>query len=265
MNKIYILLFFFYTILTSQAQVNNYENGDTVNDFTVVDVYGSTHNLYSYTAQGKYVFLDFFYSACGGCQNFVPVFNEFYDKYGCNQGEVVCIAINSGVDKDEAVIIFENTYGGSFNHAPAISRDGGSADVNYDFDPKYYPACVLIGPDNMMVNADIHPIQTVADLEAAFPANFNPQPLICSLSMHEIVTELDFSIFPNPSNGQEISIENPTKSVADIIIYNILGNVIFNDKIDKTRGTINPKLNTGTYLISFKSTHGITTRKLIVL
>jgi len=248
----------------SQAQINNYEIGDTVNDFTVVDVYGNTHNLYTYTALGKYIYLDFFYAACGGCQNFVSVFNEFYDKYGCNEGEVVCIAINSGEDKDQVVIEFENTYGGAFNHAPAISRDGGSTDVNDDFGPIFYPACVLIGPDNTLVNDYVSPLDEVTDLEAAFPIGFNPQPMNCSLSIDDLSSKTMFSIFPNPSNGRELTIKLHMVTNATISIFNVLGERVFYKKLSGNIEKIFPKLNSGTFFVNLQTTKGKTTRKLLV-
>lgn len=264
MKRIYLLLAILFTTQSGIAQINNYENGDTVTDFTVVDVYGNTHSLYAYTAQGKYVFLDFFYSDCGSCQNFISVFNEFYDKYGCNTGDVVCIAMNSGYDKDAAVIEFENTYGGTFNHAPAISRDGGCIDVNADFDPIYYPACVLVAPDNTMLNNDIHPIETVMDLEAAFPTGFNPQPMNCSLSLDDYSSIPNFSIFPNPSNDGKITLKSRTPINASISIYNILGEKVFIDVIDGYSAKLNTALNAGTYFVSFQTKKGKTTQKLVV-
>ena len=80
------------------AQVNNYNVGDVVDDFTVTDVEGVEHNLYSILAEGKYVYLDFFFDTCVPCQTTTPIFNEFFDKYGCNEGDVFCISINNGSD-----------------------------------------------------------------------------------------------------------------------------------------------------------------------
>ncbi len=265
MKKIYLLLLIVSAVHFSSAQVNNYENGDTVNDFTAVDVYGNTQNLYSYTAQGKYVFLDFFYSDCGGCRTFVSVFNEFYDKYGCNEGDVICLAINSGYDKDAAVIEFENTYGGTFHHAPAIGSDGGCIPINDDFDPTFYPACVLIGPDNTMINKYVSPIETVADLEAAFPVDFNPEPMNCSLGTNEFYEDLDFSVYPNPSTGNTINLIRNSNSEAVIMIYNLLGKEIFSDSINVSKKTIYPNLNTGTYFVTLKTNSGVNTHKLIIL
>ncbi|MEM0519437.1 TlpA family protein disulfide reductase [Aequorivita flava] len=93
MKKItFLLLFIGFTI---NAQVNNYSVGDVVDDFTVTDIDGVEHNLYSITAQGKYVWLDFFFADCVPCQQTAPIFNEFFDKYGCNEGLVFCLSINN--------------------------------------------------------------------------------------------------------------------------------------------------------------------------
>ena len=264
MKNIALLIALFLTFQVSMAQLYNYENGDTVNDFTVVDTQGISHNLYNYTAQGKYVFIDFFYANCGGCQIFMPVFNEFYDKYGCNEGDVVCISINSGADKDGEVIDFENAYGGAFNHAPAVSIDGGCEAVITDFNPMYYPAKCVIGPDNAMVNSDISPYGTIADLEATFPVGFDPQPMECTIGTEEIVNDFDFSIYPNPADGNGITIQLNTFNTATIRIFNILGKEVFTHTLTKATQKIYPNLNTGTYFISVQTDFGKVTHKLIV-
>ena len=81
---------------SASAQVGNYNEGDVVNDFTVTDIHGNVHNLYTYLAQGKYVMIAFFLDTCGPCQQFQPKFNEFYDKYGCNAGDVISLTIING-------------------------------------------------------------------------------------------------------------------------------------------------------------------------
>ena len=58
-----IILSAFLVLITSVvfAQVQNYNVGDVVDDFTVTDTDGNTWNLYDLTSQGKYVYLDFFF------------------------------------------------------------------------------------------------------------------------------------------------------------------------------------------------------------
>ncbi len=266
MKKIFLLCIILISSYTSIAQLNNYKNGDIVNDFTVTDTSGVTHNLYTYTAEGKYVYIDFFYAACGGCQTFMPIFNEFYDKYGCNAGDVVCISINSGADKDAVVIDFENAHGGAFNHAPAVSIDGGCEAVITDFNPMYYPAKCVIGPDNSMIDSDISPNNSVEDLEAAFPSSFNPQPIDCSLSSDEYASDFDFSIFPNPTNGNDITIKLDGYNSATLSIFDILGKKVFTNTLTTATQKIYPNLNKGIYFVSILNNRDARkiTRKLIV-
>lgn len=264
MKKLLILITLLGITFTGIAQFNNYNNGDTVHDFTVTDVYGKTHNLYDYTAAGKYVYLDFFYSACGGCQNFIPIFNEFYDKYGCNEGDLICISMNSGYDKDAEVIAFENTYGGSFHHAPAISIDGGCENVITDFDPMYYPAVCLIAPDNSMVNSNITPYNSVENLEVAFPSDFTPEILTCTLGAKDFKTPLDFTIFPNPANGHELTIMLNNKLNAQVKIVTILGKEVFAAFITQANQIIYPNLKKGAYILAIHTDYGIRSKKLII-
>lgn len=86
------------TTILLNAQANNYPNGSLVADFTVTDTHGNTHNLYTYTAQGKHVILDFFFDTCGPCQATSQYFSQLYQTYGCNGGDIICIAMNNGTD-----------------------------------------------------------------------------------------------------------------------------------------------------------------------
>lgn len=159
MKKITLILILF-SFMTN-AQVRNYNVGDVIDDFTVTDTEGVEHNLYSITAQGKHVWLDFFFVDCVPCQLTVSHFNEFYDKYGCNDGEVYALSINLGNDGDAYVEWYKQQFGGPFNHAPAASGEGGSAAVRNNFGVNAFPTFCLIGPDNTLLNKDISPIRGV--------------------------------------------------------------------------------------------------------
>lgn len=137
MKKITFILLLLVSVM--DAQVRNYQIGDQVDDFTVTDVHGMEHNLYSITAEGKYVWLDFFFVDCVPCQGSAPTFNQFYDKYGCNEGDVYCLSINLGYDSDARVIQYEEQFGGPFNHAPAASGDGGCGPVTSNFGVNAFP------------------------------------------------------------------------------------------------------------------------------
>ena len=80
MKKIFLLIALISLPMVSHAQATNYNVGDIVDDFTVTDTEGNEHNLYSITASGKHVFLDFFFVDCVPCQTWQPTYNELFDK-----------------------------------------------------------------------------------------------------------------------------------------------------------------------------------------
>lgn len=220
---------------------STYANGATVNNFTVTDTEGNTHTLYDITATGKYVFLDFFFDTCPPCQATSPHFNELYDKYGCNTGDIYCLAINNGTDSDAEVDAYEATYGGTFHHAPAVSADGGSAAVDSDFGVGAYPTYVLIGPDNKMVANDIWPVSSIADFEAAFPAGFTPTVMACSFASVEEHVELsELSVYPNPvANQFFVKYTAAEAGSVNVEVFNLMGQQVLSTTTSAVTGVNN--------------------------
>lgn len=247
MKKLITLLSIVVLALSLNAQVGNYSVGDLVDDFTVTDVEGVTHTLSQYTTAGKHVYIDFFYTTCGPCQAAAPTFNEFYDKYGCNSGDVICIVINSGQDNDDAVIAFEETYGGNFNHAVVISGDGGSSAVASDFGISYYPTFCMVGPDGLLKESDIWPIDNVGTFEATFPDGFDPSPMACTtFAETNDNDEIVSNIYPNPaSDFCYINYNFDSNKNYSFFVVNVLGQEVFANNAE-IQGT-NAKLNTESY------------------
>lgn len=204
----FIAILFILNTSINTAQVINYEYGDVVDDFTVTDVNGDLWNLYDITSQGKYVYLDFFFADCVPCQITQPIFNEVYDKYGCNSGDLFMISINDGRDTNAQVIAYKNEYGGPFNHAPAVGMEGGCEAVADNFGINGYPSYLLISPNNIYLSRLGGTVQdiTVEAFEDSFPADFNPEPLPCDLGVADNNVTFDFKIVPNPSNGKDLTL-----------------------------------------------------------
>jgi thiol-disulfide isomerase/thioredoxin len=263
--KLLILLFIF-TSTIGFAQIQNYNIGDIVDDFTVTDIHGEMHNLYTYTNEGKYVYIDFSFTTCGPCRSLAPIYNQFYDKYGCNTGDLICLSVfGINNDSDSDVEDFENTYGGSYNHAPAISNDGGGSPVDGNFNPYQYPTVCLINPNNEIIELDIWPINNISQLEATFPDGFNPEVITCSVAGSNEIEETSlFSFYPNPFNGKELHIDLHDKNNTLITIYSILGKILYRNTIDNTTQTINTNLTTGYYLLTAQTNSKIASHKLIV-
>lgn len=265
MKKITSLLLLFVFSFFGHAQVNNYNVGDIVDDFTVTDIHGVVHNLYDYAADGKYIYLDFFFDTCGPCQVTTPIFNEFFDKYGCNDGDLIMISMNDGSDTDAEVEAFENAYGGPFNHAPAISADGGAGAVDINFGVNAYPTYCLIGPDTTLLEKDIWPLTDVGTFEATFPTGLDPEVMECFLGLLDDVNTSDFLLYPTISNGTNINLrlDNQVNEVK-VVVYDISGKRVFEKEYATSSIVLNLNVNSGTYLVQVNTDSGTTVKKLII-
>ena len=262
------LLLFFGLIslsITVNAQVTNYNVGDTVDDFTVTDTEGNEHNLYSITASGKYVFLDFFFVECGPCQTWQATYNEFHDRYGCNEGQVYCLSINNGFDNDQQVIQYEETFGGPFNHAPAVSNEGGGEAVDENFGVSAYPTFCLINPDNIIINIDIWPLTGVETFEAAFPAGFDPEPMECNVLNVGTPKALDIALYPNPVQSQNsMHVQLSEAQTGKFTIYSTIGRVLMTGSFEGNSLDIPVSLASGTYFLSVEGDKGSANMNFVV-
>ena len=249
--------------LVSFAQTNNYNVGDVVDDFTVTDVYGVQHNLYEYADDGKYIYLDFFFDTCGVCQQTIPIFNEFFDKYGCNQGDLIMISMNNGTDSDAEVVAFENTFGGPFNHAPAVSADGGAGAVKDNFGVNGYPTICMIGPNKTLLVTQIWPVEDITTFEATFPGGLEPDILECSLGLADLTTP-SFSIFPTVSNGQNITIVMNNQVAKSVRIYDITGREVYSNNANSSDVKFSLNVSSGTYFVKVNTESSSATKKMII-
>ncbi len=244
MKKNFILLFLLFSSIISFSQTNLNE----AVDFTVTDVEGHEHNLFSYLDAGKYVFIDFFYTTCQPCQQTAPKVNEAYEYFGCNSADLIVLGIDLG-NSDEQVIAFDNAFGTSY---PAVSgSDGGGNQVCNAYGISSYPTLILIAPDREIVIKDIWPVSNGQYLISLI-SQHGPQEAECGEveivyeDMHQI------SIYPVPANDF-VNIANATDY--KLSVYSYTGKTIFEKDITSNEETIDLKdLNTGVYV--FKLSKG---------
>src|SRR5210317_2190594 len=105
--KRYILLLFLilgFQIVSAQVPI------DTAIDFSVKDVSGLTVDLFEILDEGKLVAINFFSTSCGPCTEYAPDFQDSYEDFGENEGNVFFVSICWG-DNNAGVAHFDSIYG----------------------------------------------------------------------------------------------------------------------------------------------------------
>lgn len=252
-----VLLFCLLGNVYAQPIVN-----DTVSDFTVVDVHENTHNLFSYLDSNKFVCVDFFGISCQQCIDLVPVFNNVYNTYGCNQGDLIFLAINY-LNTDGEVLAFEQQQGGIY---PAVSGiNGGGQAVYQDWQIQYYPQLILIKPDKT-VAANIYPINQT-NIDSEFNAH-NIQQDSCGSNglIDKIPPFKEFKIYPIPAKDILIIETNQSKnSEIEFKIIEVSGKVLLSKKLYQNRNSIDISiLSKGIYLLELSTGKTMSKQKILI-
>lgn len=159
-------LFLVSILCTYHFSTKMYAQPTTAVDFTVTDIDGNVHNLYSYLDAGKYVYVDFFLTTCGGCIGSVPHMNYIYERFGCNEFDLILIAVFGGNANNQAVNQFRTDHGTKF---PLVSAQGGSSPVVAYYEVEAYPEKILIKPDRSVVWSDDHDLNSPYSIEQLGP------------------------------------------------------------------------------------------------
>ena len=122
-------------------------------DFTVTDLDGNTHNLFSILDEGQWVIINFGAVWCGPCMTLAADFGQAYEDYGCNNGDVFFIEMEYEGTTAQCQD-FINTYGGGYD-VPYVC---GVTDVLVDYGVQAFPTNILIDPSGEIVMQDIWPV-----------------------------------------------------------------------------------------------------------
>jgi thiol-disulfide isomerase/thioredoxin len=243
----------------SFSQVQTYQVGDIVDNFTITDTHGETHTLYDITATGKYVFLDFFFRNCGPCQQTSRYFYELYNEYGQNQDHTYMLSL-SPIDDNATIGVFESLYNGGFTPCPAAGTEGNAPSVITNFGVGAYPTYAIIGPDNRLAVADIWPVSNMQSFVDEFP-----QGLIDLLAMgtNDMLSDSGFTLSPTISNGNFNLVLNKDAK-ADVSIYDLAGKQVYSNSFQTKNINLNVKLTNGIYIVNVKSEGKTSTKKIII-
>jgi thiol-disulfide isomerase/thioredoxin len=239
------------------AQAYNYPNGSLVDNFVVTDVNGNVHDLYDYTAQGKYVFLDFFTLGCPPCQETAPYWGELYQTYGCNSSDVVCLSLDYELNTAAAIQAYADAYCGEWAHPPVVT---GALALTSLFGVGNAPNYCLIGPDNVMINNCIWPVATMADFVAALPVGSGIAPQACAVGMPELGATMHMA-FPNPTHG---TIALKGADVASVLVYDASGRPCANAPLIAGELDLRGKVP-GLYVLALFNAGGLAVGRLRVI
>lgn len=237
--------------------------GAVAPDFTVTDINGGTHNLYTYLNAGKVVVLDVSATWCGPCWDFhnEHFLNELNAEYGPNGTNKVVVLFYEG---DASTL--ENALNGTGGSTqgnwvsgvtyPLINE--APLQLNLDiYAPEGYPTINVICPSDKKIKADLF-----NNFGSDHTASLNAMKGIiettitdCAISGANIneMAKIDFKSFPNPTNGKTtIILKNNNLSKVKLSIYSIGGNLISANDIMLNNGEYTldmTNLEEGTYFV----------------
>jgi len=222
MKKILLSLFIAGCSLGSFSQTSLTE----AVDFTVTFTDGEEFNLFDKLAEGKWVVIDWFFTNCGPCQSNQPYYTETFHNFGCNEGDIFFLSVETTVD-DAATIAYEETFGGENSPPAASGTEGGGIEAVALYGIGAFPTFILIDPDGNIVEQDMWPLNGTAETFTTYFAGHGLTPEPCSTSVEEISDDASFVAYPNPTQDNLNVAIIGFDGVVNVSLYNVVGEVVY--------------------------------------
>jgi len=259
MKKLFTLLATF----LAGAQLAIAQVGAVAPDFTVTDINGTTHNLYSILNSGKVVVLDCSATWCGPCwgyhtAQFLEDINATYGPTGTDQVRVIFYEADAATTAADLNGSGSNTQGDWVTGAtyPLINEAPLQLSGSI-FWPLGFPTINVISPTDKKIKGDLwdnwNPSNNAASLLEMYGVIDN-----YTLGVNEITT-VEAGVFPNPSTGATtITVDMPTAGNLNVQVTNLTGQVVFTQVVSNTIGanSINLDLTTlaeGQYIVNLSN------------
>lgn len=221
-------------------------------DFTVTFTDGTEFNLFDKLAEGKFVVVDWFFTTCGPCQVNQPYYTETFHNYGCNDGEIFFLSVETTVD-DATTIVYEETFSGE-NAPPAASgTEGGGIDAVGPYGIGAYPTFILINPDGEILEQDMWPLTNGAATFTEYFDQYGINQMACSIDIDDRNAAL-VNTYPNPAQS-EIRLElSGFNGPVTIDVFNVIGELVYTKQSSNALETIHVSdWDNGNYLLNIFS------------
>ena len=220
-------LFILVILLSGLSQLKAQTGLTVAQDFTAKDVYGTSHNLFSYLDDGKIVLISFFTTTCGSCNIYTPDIVESFGDFGCNTGNVFYMGVNWGAN-NIGVIDFMAVHAVEFPCASGIEGLGNQINLQYEIGSHITALVVL--PDRTIAAQFFGPnsYPTVDTLNALLlSVGAHAQPCTVNVEDEQITDSHQLINYaPNPVNDVLfLEIKDAKSTTFDLEIIDISGNI----------------------------------------
>lgn len=225
------LLFSIYALgfaATAHAQI-----GEVAPDFTVTDIDGNSHNLYSILDAGKVVVLDVSATWCGPCWGFheggyLEAINAQLGPEGTDQVRVMFYEGDASTTQNDLEGNTTSSQGDWITGAtyPIINETPLQLDLTI-FSPEGFPTINVINPSNKIIEGDLFynqfesdPLQSMLDFLGEFT-------MAVELDENSSISESEIFLYPSPASENVVVDFRKLKTSADnMTITNSLGQTI---------------------------------------
>ncbi|MBL7897500.1 MAG: T9SS type A sorting domain-containing protein [Crocinitomicaceae bacterium] len=235
----------FFTTLTAGTilSVSSFAQvGATAPDFTVTDLDGNSHNLYTLLNSGLVVVLDCSATWCGPCWGFhgTGYLQQLHDDFGpagTNQLRVIFYEADAATTLADLQGTGGSTQGDwltghtfpFINEAPLTLN--GSV-----YWPLGYPTINVISPADKKIKADLWDTYISAGSDYNDIVNVVDDHFMVSASVEETTNGM-LSVYPNPVNQTgTITFNVETPSTAVIEVYSLLGEKVITTNTETVSG-----------------------------
>lgn len=143
----------FFVLALSFNSFSQPANGSTAADFTLTDLNGNSHNLYTYLDEGKTVFIKFFACHCPSCWNYhnTGTLENLYQSYGPDGTDQIMVLMLEHDEYNPDAFTGQGGYTqGDWtagNSIPMCDVEWPNRGVFDDYNLTYYPMVIKVCPD----------------------------------------------------------------------------------------------------------------------